>query len=220
MYIVLCYGDSNTWGHIPVKDQDIQTKKRFERSVRWTGVLQNALCNDYYVIEEGLNGRTTVWDDRVRGGNKRNGSDYLLPCLESQSPIDLVIMMLGTNDLKARFAVTAYDIAESLGYLIEIVQRSGCGLDGRSPEILIMAPPPLGKLSAYAETFNGGVEKSKGLANHYKRIAQAYGCHFMDTASVIQSSRVDGLHIDKENQAVLGNAVAGRVKEILPTCSS
>lgn len=96
-------------------------------------------------------GRTTVWDDPLRGHSKRNGSFYLLPCLESQSPIDLVIMMLGTNDLKARFCVTLYDIAESLGYLVGIMKRSKSGPDGATPALLLMAPPPLGKLSEYAD---------------------------------------------------------------------
>jgi len=220
MRVVLVYGDSNTWGHIPVDGENIQSKKRFEPNVRWTGVLQNTLGDRYHVIEEGLNGRTTVWDDPVRGGNKRNGSVYLLPCLESHSPIDLVVMMLGTNDLKARFAVTAYDIAESVGFLIEIVKKSGCGPEGGSPEILVVSPPPLGTLSAYAETFSGGVEKSKRLSRHYSRIAKQYGCHFLDAGSIICSSRVDGLHIDREDQGALGKAIAQSVNDIFSGADS
>jgi len=209
MYTVLCYGDSNTYGRDPV------TKGRLQQGVRWTGVLQAALGGGYCVIEEGLNGRTTVWDDPVRPGlHKRNGSFYLLPCLESHAPIDLLIMMLGTNDLKARYALTPYDIAESIGHLIEIAQKSGCGTKGASPDILIMAPPPLGKLTEYAETFSGGVEKSKKLGSYYKKIAQSYGCRFFDTSSVIGTSRLDGLHIDPEDHDKLGQAAAEIVKGI------
>jgi lysophospholipase L1-like esterase len=149
----------------------------------------------------------------VRGGPKRNGRLYLLPCLESHAPINLLIMMLGTNDLKARFAVTPYDIGESIGALIEIAQQSRCGLNGNCPDILIMAPPPLGKLTEWAETFQGGVEKSKRLAEYYESVASAYGCLFLDTSTVIQSSKLDGLHYDPEDHQKLGLAVADIVVE-------
>ena len=207
MIEVLCYGDSNTYGRDP------HTNKRYPRDIRWPGVLQNTLGSDYHIIEEALNGRTTVWDDPVRGHTKRNGSLYLLPCLESHTPLDMVIIMLGTNDLKARFSVTAYDIAESMGFLIEIVQRSKSGHDDGTPEILIMAPPPLETLTEYADTFSGGQKKSKELAEHYKRIAKKYGCAFFDTKTVIRSSKVDGLHFDPEDHALLGKAVANLVKK-------
>ena len=137
MYVVLCFGDSNTYGRDP------KTKGRFEHDVRWPGVLAKTLGRGYHVIEEGLNGRTTVWDDPVRGHQKRNGSMYLLPCLESHSPIDLLIVMLGTNDLKARFSVTAYDIGQSMGALIETAQRSGAGRNGGPPKVLVdVSSPP------------------------------------------------------------------------------
>ncbi len=207
MKVILCFGDSNTYGRDPV------TKGRLDKKTRWPGVLQNTLGEAFDVIEEGLNGRTTVWDDPVRGGPKRNGSLYLLPCLESHAPINLLIIMLGTNDLKARFAVTPYDIGESMGALIEIAQKSQSGLDGNGPDILIMAPPPLGKLTKWAETFQGGVEKSKKLAGYYKSIASAYGCLFLDTATVIKSSKLDGLHYDPEDHHKLGMAVADIVNK-------
>ena len=202
MKVILCFGDSNTYGRDPI------TSGRLDKRVRWTGVLQRTLGKDYDVIEEGLNGRTTVWDDPVRGGIKRNGSVYLLPCLESHAPIDQLIIMLGTNDLKARFAVTPYDVGESMGALIEIAQKSMCGMKGKGPEILIMAPPPLGELTKWAETFQGGVEKSKKLAAYYAPVAESYGCRFIDTSTIIQSSKLDGLHFDPEEHHKLGTAVA------------
>ena len=209
MKVIVCFGDSNTHGRDPV------TQGRLDKKTRWPGVLQETLGAEYDVIEEGLNGRTTVWDDPVRGGPKRNGSLYLLPCLESHAPIDLLVIMLGTNDLKARFSVTPYDIGESMGALIEIAQKSRCGLNENSPQILIMAPPPLGKLTEWAETFQGGVEKSKKLGDYYRSIATAYGCLFLDTATVIQSSKLDGLHYDPEEHLKLGQAVAGIVRKSL-----
>ena len=126
MKTVMCYGDSNTWGYNPA------TQQRYPRDERWTGVLQELLGADYRVIEEGLNGRTTVWDDPIEG--YKNGREYLIPCLESQKPLDLVIIMLGTNDLKLRFSLPAYDIAEGAGVLVEIAQKSQAGPDeGAAP---------------------------------------------------------------------------------------
>jgi len=209
MKSIVCFGDSNTYGRDPA------TKGRLDKKTRWPGVLQITLGQEYDVIEEGLNGRTTVWNDPVRGGPKRNGSLYLLPCLESHAPIDLLVIMLGTNDLKARFSVTPYDISESMGALIEIAQQSRCGLNGKGPDILIMAPPPLGTLTEWAETFQGGVEKSKKLGDYYRSVASAYGCLFLDTATVIQSSKLDGLHYDPEDHHKLGKTVAGIVLENL-----
>ena len=207
MKVILCFGDSNTYGRDPV------TKGRLDRKTRWTGVLQGTLGKEYYVIEEGLNGRTTVWDDPVRGGSKINGSLYLLPCLESHAPINLLIIMLGTNDLKARFGVTPYDVGESMGSLIEMAQKSQCGLAGKGPDILIMAPPPLGQLTEWAETFSGAGEKSEKLAGYYKSVASASGCLFFDTSTVIQSSKLDGLHFDPEEHQKLGIALANIIAE-------
>jgi lysophospholipase L1-like esterase len=210
MKVILCYGDSNTHGRDPM------TGGRFERNVRWPGVLRSTIGDGYQVIEEGLNGRTTVWDDPVRGHQKRNGSKYLLPCLESHAPIDLLIMMLGTNDLKARFSVTPYDVGQSMGALIEIARRSGAGRDGGALKILIMAPPPLGRLTEYAETFSGGVEKSGHLARHYSEIARQNGCEFLDAGSIIRVSALDGLHFDPDAHAALGKKVAETVKKLVP----
>ena len=114
MIRILCFGDSNTFGRKSVSFNPEETpivfsQDRFQQNERWTGVMANKLGKDYYVIEEGLCGRTTVLDDPV-GGEHRNGKKYLLPCLESHAPLDLVILMLGTNDLKVKFSMSAYDI--------------------------------------------------------------------------------------------------------------
>jgi lysophospholipase L1-like esterase len=131
MKTILCYGDSNTWGFNPV------TQDRYPMTERWTGVLAQALGAGYHVIEEGLNGRTTLWDDPIE--EWRNGKTYLLPCLWSHKPIDLVTLMLGTNDLKERFSVSAYDIAASAGVIVDLTLRSGAGPNGSAPS----ASPPL-----------------------------------------------------------------------------
>lgn len=204
---VLCYGDSNTWGYNPA------TKDRYGRDERWTGVLQNALGSDYHVIEEGLSGRTTVWDDPIEGF--KNGKNYLPPCLETHKPLDLVIIMLGTNDLKKRFSLSAYDISRGAGVLINIANKSDCGRMERPPKVLLLAPPPLGKLTEFSEMFEGGAEKSERFSQHYRDVAQEYGCEFFDLSTVIRSSDVDGVHFKKKDHRALGEAVAEIVKNIL-----
>lgn len=138
-----------------------------------------------------------------------------MPCLESHAPLDLVLLMLGTNDLKAKFSVSAYDIALSIGVLINTIQNSGSSPEGRSPKILVMSPAPLGKLSQFAEFFSGGVEKSRKLAGYYCKIAKLYGCSFVDVGKIIKTSNIDGVHFDESDTAKLGRELAKIVKTIL-----
>jgi lysophospholipase L1-like esterase len=207
MKTVLCYGDSNTWGYDPA------TKDRFARDERWPGVLRQELGEEYWVIEEGLGGRTTVWDDPIEG--YKNGKEYLIPCLGSHQPVDLVIMMLGTNDLKKRFSVSAYDVANGAGVLVDVVHKSAAGPNGGAPKLLLMAPPPVVRLTEFAEMFEGAEAKSKKFSEHFHRVAQEQGCELLDTAQVIVSSDLDGIHFDKGEHQKLGRAVAARVREIL-----
>lgn len=207
MKTILCFGDSNTWGFDPT------TQERFSREVRWTGVLRQELGRDYDVIEEGCNGRTTVWDDPIEG--YKNGRDYFIPCLVSHKPIDLVTIMLGTNDLKMRFSLSAFDIANGAGVLVDIVQKSDYGPHDRAPKVLLMAPPPVAKLTEYAEMFEGAEVKSRRFSEHYRRVAQEYGCEFLDTSEVIVSSDLDGIHFEASQHKKLGQAVAARVREVL-----
>ena len=207
MKTILCYGDSNTRGYIP------GTGERFPREVRWPGVLRRELGDGYEVIEEGLDGRTTVWDDPIEG--YKNGRAYLIPCLESQRPIDLVVMMLGTNELKMRFSLSAYDIAEGIRVLVDIVQKSEAGPDGGPPSLLLMAPPPIAGLSELAEMFEGAEAKSRRFSKHCRRIAEEQGCEFFDTSEVIVSSDIDGIHFEADEHKKLGEAVADQVRKIL-----
>jgi len=207
MFEVLCYGDSNTWGFDPAR------RERFSSEQRWPGVLQKALGAGYHVIEEGLGGRTTVWEDPIEG--HKNGKEYLIPCLATHSPLDLVIIMLGTNDLKYRFSVTAQDIAAGAGILVDIVNRSGTPKNPQAPKVLLLAPPPLGKLTELKEMFEGGQEKSRRFSTHFKAVADMYGCSFFDSSTVIKSSDIDGIHLEKEAHQQLGKAVAKEVKKIL-----
>ncbi len=206
MKTILCYGDSNTWGYDPAQN------KRLGYKQRWPGVLQNELGKEYLVIEEGLSGRTTVWDDPIEG--YKNGKKYLIPCLETHKPIDLVLIMLGTNDLKHRFSLTAFDIAQGAGVLVDIVQRSKTGPEYQAPQVLLLAPPPLVKLTVLAEMFKDSEEKSKLLGKHYKKVAADLGCYFIDTAETITSSPIDGIHLEQSEHLKLGKKVADSIKNI------
>jgi len=207
MKTILCYGDSNTWGFDPA------TQERLSREDRWPGVLSQALGAAYHVIEEGLPGRTTVWDDPLEG--YKNGKTYLIPCLESHRPVDLVAIMLGTNDLKTRFSLSADDVASGAGVLVDVVQRSAAGPRGEAPQVLLLAPPPLGELAELAEMFEGARAKSLKFSRRYARVAEEYGCAFLDTAEVIVSSAIDGVHLDVSAHHKLGRAVAVVVKRLL-----
>ncbi len=202
---MLCYGDSNTWGSDP------QTGGRFPMEVRWPGVLRRTLGEGYWIVEEGLGGRTTVRDDPIEGVHK-NGRTYLLACLESHRPIDLVTIMLGTNDLKARFAASASDIAQGAASLAQMALGSGCGPKDGAPVVVLISPPPVGKLSDMAEMFAGSEEKSAKFSGHYQRFAEQYGYGFLDAAQFIASSDLDGIHLEASEHRKLGEAVAAHVR--------
>lgn len=204
---ILCFGDSNTWGWNP------HDKSRYGRDERWTGILQSELGADHEIIEEGLNGRTTSFDDQAAGGGK-NGLSYLVPCLETHRPIDLVIMMLGTNDLKMRFSLSAYDIARALTRLVSAVLGSNAGPEGKEPRLLLVSPPHPGRLSEFAEMFTGAREKSQLLGKHYRQVAIEYGCPFIDAAELITSSPADGIHLEKESHKILAREFSGVIRKI------
>ncbi|MGI8908964.1 MAG: SGNH/GDSL hydrolase family protein [Rubrobacteraceae bacterium] len=208
MRTVLCYGDSNTWGSDP------ETGERFAPGVRWPGVVARELGDGFHVIEEGLSGRTTLRDDPIEGSHK-NGKTYLTACLESHKPIDLVAVMLGTNDLKERFAASASDIAQGAASLAEMALRSGCGPGGGSPAVILISPPAVGKLTDMAEMFRCSEKKSRRFPAHYQRFAEQHGCGFLDAGGIIISSDVDGIHLEAEEHRKLGEAVAVRVRETL-----
>lgn len=193
-------------------------RSRLRRTLRGrravAGVLRGALGEGYRVIEEGLSGRTTVWDDPIEGAHK-NGRTYLLPCLESHRPLDLVIIMLGTNDLKVRFGLNASDIAQGADALAEIALHSGAGPEGGAPQILLVAPPPVGRLTDFAEMFEGAVEKSGRFGERYLYNAGMLGCAFLDAGEVMVSSDLDGIHFEANEHRKLGEAVARLIQETL-----
>jgi lysophospholipase L1-like esterase len=209
---ILCYGDSNTFGTATVP----RPAGRYLRSERWPGVLAAELSPAWQVIEEGLGSRTTTRDDPIEG-DYRNGERYLLPCLLSHQPLDWVAIMLGTNDLKARFSASAGDIAAGVARLAGLVLASTAGPNGGSPAVLIMAPPPLLQTVAmHGELFAGGRAKSLALAAEYAQVAARLGARFFDAGTVASFGERDGFHLDLSGHQALGRAVAAEVRR----CSS
>jgi len=204
---ILCFGDSNTWGANPF------STGRHPRDVRWPGVLAATLGPGYFVIEEGLPGRTTVWEDPVEGD--KMGKRHLLPCLQSHLPLDLVVLMLGTNDLKKRYSAATTDIAQGVACLLDIIAWSASGPDGKAPPVLLVAPPPLGRLSGFGPMFEGGPEKSRSFSSLFRELAAGRGCPFLDAGTVIRSSDHDGIHFDADQHARLGQAIAQEARKIL-----
>lgn len=158
------------------------------------------------VVEEGLNGRTSVLEDPLLPG--RNGIEYLLPCLASHQPLDGVTIMLGTNDLKDRFGWTERDVAAGIGRLITAVKRAEVGAFGGSPRCLVIAPPHLQAIGPYADQFRRGVPASARLAAAIQLVATELGAEFLDAADYCETSSVDGIHLDVVGHACLGQAVA------------
>ena len=207
---ILCFGDSNTWGF------NAQTKDRFPRDVRWTGILKKELGDEYYVIEEGLNGRTTVWDDPIE--MDKNGYRHLGTCLQSHKPLDLVILMLGTNDLKIRFSVSAEDIADSVQALGNMVLKSECGPEGKAPKLLLISPIAVGNIDNSEFVHMFGVNSALRAAKFpllYRQAAESLKCDFLNAAEFAKPSPFDAIHFDAEEHERLGKAIADKVKSIL-----
>ena len=205
---ILCFGDSNTWGYDPL------VTRRYPADVRWTGVLQDSLGDGFRVIEEGLNGRTTFISEDERP--LRSGSDVLPILLESHRPLDLAIIMLGTNDLKLEFNLTVAEIAQGAKTLCELVMNSEY-LEDHPPEILLISPTHIGHniLPEDKEFFIQAREKSLQFAEHYEKAAAEAGVHFLDAAKVAKVSEVDGVHWDASQHKEFGELLSGLIQKII-----
>ncbi len=207
MPVIVAFGDSNTWGYDPA------TGARFPRAQRWPSVLERELGADFEVIAEGLNGRTTVHDDPIEP--YRCGADALPSCIMSHMPLDLLIVALGCNDLKKRFSVSAFDIAESAARLIAIARAYGVGPGaGRQRSCSSRRPRSL-ELTAFAEMFEGGTEKSRLLGQRYGDVAKREGVAFLNAGAVIRCSDLDGIHYEADEHERLGRATAEAARRAL-----
>lgn len=207
--VVLCFGDSNTFGTPPMAS--LEDLDRFAPDVRWPGVCRAALGAGWTLIDEGHPGRTTVHPDPVSGVWK-NGISVLPALLESHRPIDLVVISLGTNDLKMRFQVPPVEIAAGVERLVLTVKQSNAGRAGTEPDVLVVCPPPILEAGCLAEIFGGGAEKSRRLSGFYRAVADRHGAGFLDAGDVIVSSPIDGVHFDATEHAKLGRAVADALR--------
>jgi lysophospholipase L1-like esterase len=218
MKTILCYGDSNTWGYNP-------RGGRYDHRTRWPQVMASLLnagsvsgaLNDaaYWVVEEGLNGRTSCLEDPIEGD--RNGLRQLIPILRSHRPLDLVILMLGTNDLKKRFNPSAYDVSHGAQLVAKAILASETGPADSAPLVLMAAPPPLVDAPAFRQILApNSVEISCRLAPYSRACANECGAAFFDAASVVQSSPIDGVHWEAAGHAAFAAAMADEVRKLLP----
>ena len=212
---IVCFGDSNTHGYCADPTDCADGGDRFNEEERWTRLLQHALGEDYLVVEEGLNGRTTVFQDPL--GEGLAGIDYIVPCLKSHGPVDLLVIMLGTNDAKERFGASATCIALGLERLARKAMGVDCWAGGR-PRLLLVAPPAIGPEMEGTQVGGcmgrGCVEKSQGLAAAYAETAALLGVGFLD-AGACEFNPVDHMHLTRRGHAQLARRLAELVPEAM-----
>ena len=209
---ILCFGDSNTHGY------NSKTGGRFDVNERWTKLLQKNLGDDYYIIEEGLSGRTTSFEDPVFEG--LCGLNVIYPCMMSHEPLDLVIIMLGTNDTKDRFNANSFIIGKGLERLAQKTIDTHAAWRG-APNVLLIAPPPIhpdyAKTAVAGEMGDKCVERSRGLAKEFKDVADRLHCHFLDAGSIpgIEMYPYDWMHLSLESHKLPADELTKVMKEIL-----
>ena len=187
---IVCFGDSNTWGYVAGTLRD-----RFPRDVRWPARLATALANEAEVIAEGLNGRTATIESPVAEG--RNGLPYLVPCLRSHAPVDVLVIYLGTNDA---YWLEPMLVARSIGRLVKVARAAEAGPDGGAPDVLVVCPPPF-----------GGHE----LAPAFKEVCDELGCDLLDLDGVATYSEIDDAHLEEAGHRAVATAVEERVRRML-----
>ncbi len=205
---ILCYGDSNTWGQKPDRSG------RYPVGVRWTSILQEALGDEYYIIEEGLGGRTTDLEYKRKPG--RNGKLYLSPCLESHSPIAIVVLMLGTNDLKIEFDRSSEAVSSAMSGLLDLIKIKTSG----QAKVLLISPilindEAINFAKYYIPEFydHESAVKSQQLGHAFEVLAQTTGCEFLDASKFAQAGE-DGIHLSQASHASLAAALINKVKSM------
>jgi lysophospholipase L1-like esterase len=209
---ILCYGDSNTWGAIPGGDETT----RYPEDVRWTSLLNRILGEDYQIIEEGYCGRTTVFDDVVE--NRVSGLTYFAPCIASHSPLDLIIIMLGTNDLKRKFGVGARSSVIALQQYLTTLRNTP--MAGEDPKVLIVAPPVIEEdyknVPMFLEMYgNTAHEDSLKFAEEYETFARDNHLEFFNAAAYVKASPVDGIHLTEEGHKILAEKLAETISALI-----
>ncbi len=209
MHQILIYSDSLSWGVIP------NTRQRLDFDERWPGVFENVLNESkrhIRVIENCLNGRRSVWDDPFKSGRK--GSDGLAEAIEMNSPLKLVILMLGTNDFQDTHNIDSFVAAKGIATLIKVIREAPIEPKMKHPDILVVCPPKI--ISAkenMAEKFRSAGKKWRGFDNELEKIVKENSAHYYDSNIHTQCSLVDGVHLDLKQHAILGKAIAKEVLE-------
>ena len=215
MHQILVYGDSQTWGIVP------GTRERLPFSSRWPNVMEAELVRADHkvrIIDDSLNGRRTVWEDPFKPG--RNGLVGLEQRIEVNSPLALVILMLGTNDFQSVHQYNPWHSAQGVAALVRAIRRAPIEPGMDVPGILIVAPPPSQPAKGLmAEKFEGAAEKSIGLAAAYQDVANEMACRFFDAGTVTKASLVDGVHLDLDQHLLLGRAMARQVAPLLASAA-
>lgn len=208
---ILVYADSLSWGIVPT------TRRRLPFDQRWPGVLEHALASageTVRVVEDCVNGRRTVWEDPYKPG--RNGLGGITERIEAHSPLALVILMLGTNDFQTMHANDAWCSAQGIAALVRAVRGAPIEPGMPVPPVLVVAPPPFDDpRGPLGPKFKEAAAKSAGLADAFRAVAGELGCAFFDAGSVTPASRVDGIHLDADQHAILGRALAPVVRPLL-----
>ena len=214
---ILCFGDSNTHGYCADPADNADGGIRFNENERWTRLLQQQLGEEYLVIEEGLSGRTTCFEDPIHEG--LSALNYIYPCLKSHEAVDLLIIMLGTNDTKDRFYASAACIGIGMARLVKKAMATECWGPNK-PNVLVIAPPHIGEgmlSSDVAATMGTGcVTKSQELGKYYKEQCALIGAHFLDAQEMgCEFNTVDYMHLTKKGHATLAEALAKKIPELL-----
>lgn len=210
MPVVMCFGDSNTHGTPPIVD--LGRYDRFGPGVRWPSRVQAALGCD--MVEEGLPGRTSMFDDPIMGAHM-NGQAGLKIALESHGPLDVLVLMLGTNDVKARFTATPEAVVGGIASLLDIAQHRVMQERHGGFRILLICPTPVVEVGPIRHEFWGGAARSQALPPLYAALAAARGIEFLDAGPVIAVSPLDGVHFDEAAHAKLADAVTQKLREML-----
>ena len=212
---IVCFGDSNTHGYCAEPGDCADRGTRFNEQERWTCLLQEHLGPEYLVLEEGLGGRTTVFDDPLTEG--LSGLSVLCSVLNTHEPVDLLIVMLGTNDTKERFGCTAECISQGMERLICKAKNTECW--ATEPNILLIAPPHI--LDGLYDGPFGGImgagcpEKSGSLAKFYRAVAERRGCAFLDAEGIAEFNRTDCMHLTRKGHAALAQTLAKLVPQLV-----
>jgi lysophospholipase L1-like esterase len=204
MRTLVCFGDSNTWGFDPARPDE-----RFDRGVRWPSIVADALAGQWEVVAEGLNGRTAALDSPVAEG--RNGLTYLLPCLHSHAPVDLVVIYLGTNDVGDRYALPPMTVAGAVGRLVRVVRSSEAGPGHGPPDVLVICPPPFGRVDPDGD-FAGAPARADGFSRHFAAVCAELDVALLDLRGIVRYSDLDGIHLDEAGHAAVAAAVLERIR--------